>query len=381
MLLNEIDSDFEMMQRISKDLKAAAKMLSKKAARYLVDTYYIAQNARIRAAAQVRAASEDTEPNAVLSWSLDQYKHWEHDLQSSLNIFTDEYMVGRWMKSIIGIGPVITAGLISHLDITRSTTAGHFLRFCGLDPTLVWEKGQKRPYSAFMKTLTAFKAGESFVKFQNHKNDTYGKLFVERKAKEMTRSVHGQSADDAAMKLAKFKIGEDTEAYAWYAGCLTEASAKTILYDTPPEKRLGLALKLKGEPCLTKTDIDLIREDMGNESVKVRSCGDNRQDIKAIKNQYRVSRLKLALELAKKNGDGVPMLPPAQIHARARRYAITIFLSHLHHVMYVDYFGREPPIPYVFQHGDHLGNAHSHYIPPPNWPFNGGGKSLKELKV
>jgi hypothetical protein len=69
-------------------------------------------------------------------------------------------------------------------------------------------------------------------------------------------------------------------------------------------------------------------------------------------------------------------LPPDHIHMRTLRYVGKIFLSHVHHAMYVDYFGTEPPVPYVFAHSD---GDHRHFIPLPNFPWTGGGKPLKEL--
>ncbi len=54
-------------------------------------------------------------------------------------------------------------------------------------------------------------------------------------------------------------------------------------------------------------------------------------------------------------------LPPAQIHARAKRYAVKLFLSHLHYVMYLDRFGVVPPDPYVIARLGHVD-----FITPPN---------------
>jgi hypothetical protein len=56
-------------------------------------------------------------------------------------------------------------------------------------------------------------------------------------------------------------------------------------------------------------------------------------------------------------------LPPAHIHSRAKRYAVKLFLAHLHEVMYRDKFGKAPPNPYPIEH---LG--HAHYLEPPNMP-------------
>ena len=56
------------------------------------------------------------------------------------------------------------------------------------------------------------------------------------------------------------------------------------------------------------------------------------------------------------------MLPPAHVHARAKRYAVKLFLSHYQHVAWRNEFGEDPPKPYVIQH---LG--HADRMLPPNY--------------
>ncbi len=58
------------------------------------------------------------------------------------------------------------------------------------------------------------------------------------------------------------------------------------------------------------------------------------------------------------------MLSPAQIHARARRYAVKIFLSHLHEVMYKVTLGKKPPAPFAIAI---LGHAHVLEVPNPQY--------------
>ena len=53
-------------------------------------------------------------------------------------------------------------------------------------------------------------------------------------------------------------------------------------------------------------------------------------------------------------------LPPAHIHARAKRYAVKMFLSHLHEIWYEHHYDEKPPAPYVMAHG-----GHAHKVPPP----------------
>jgi len=56
-------------------------------------------------------------------------------------------------------------------------------------------------------------------------------------------------------------------------------------------------------------------------------------------------------------------LPPAHIHARAKRWAVKIFLAHWHHVAYMIEYKKAPPKPYSLEHLGHV-----HMIEVPNWP-------------
>lgn len=271
-----IHSDIELsgLVKLSRDVKIAAATLSPREIRYLVDSYYQLQEYRKATANQARSMEE--EPHEVISWLETNTNTLERNIKIVLDTQTSSTRIGRWAKSIVGVGPVIAAGLASHIDITKAPTVGHIWRFAGLDPTMEWSKGQKRPWNAQLKTL-CWKIGESFVKFSNHEGDFYGKLWRERKDREIERNVAGELADQAAAKLEKFKIGKSTEAYKSYS-----------------EGRL----------------------------------------------------------------------PDGHIHARAKRWAVKLFLAHWHHVAYECHFGVEPPKPYALTQ---LGHAHE--ITVPNWPM------------
>jgi hypothetical protein len=116
------------------------------------------------------------------------------------------------------------------------------------------------------------------VKVSTNKDDFYGHLYVERKVYEQQRNDSGVLAEQAAAKLAKFRIGKSTDAYKAYAA---------------------------------------------------------------------------------------GKLPPAHIHARAKRFAVKLFLSHYQAVAYRDHFGVDAPKPYILTRE----GGHAHEIVCPNWPF------------
>jgi hypothetical protein len=262
----------EPIARLTKDLANAARTLSAGEARFLVDAYYAMQENRIRTHAQVRALTESNEPHDVLAWLAAQDEALEGQIKRALGKYAESKPVGEWALSVKGIGPVITAGLLAHIDITKAPTVGHIWRFAGLDPTVTWDKGQKRPWNASLKTL-CWKIGESFVKVCNAEDAFYGHVYAQRKELETRRNEAGEYAEQAKAMLAKKKFRNETDA----------------------------------------------------------------------KKHYEAGRL-----------------PPAHIHARAKRYAVKLFLAHYHEVAYKDHYKTEPPLPYAIAH---LGHAHKIAVP------------------
>lgn len=271
----EIKAEITATQKLTRDMRKAAKEMGDGTARYMVDAYYREQKERITADAIVRQAREAGEPAEVVEFIAQQHRQNENNIKSLLDAYTSANRLSAWAKSICGIGPVIAAGLLAHIDIKKAATAGALQRYAGLDPTSEWSKGEKRPWNAKLKTLVAFKLGESFVKTQNRDTDIYGHLFAEHKALETLKNENGDFADVAAAILASKKFNKDTEAYKAYS---------------------------QGK------------------------------------------------------------LPPAHIHARARRYAVKIFLSHYFEVAYEIEYGKRPPEPYAIAI-----LQHAHKIEVPNW--------------
>jgi len=262
----------EQLTKLRKDVRAAASTLSAMEARFLVDAYYIMQEDRKRAHNQERALDKSAEPNEVVAWLAENSRALENELKKVLDTYAGGHPVGVWMMSLTGIGPVIAAGMLAHIDIERCPTAGHIWRFAGLDPTVKWEKKTKRPWNASLKTL-CWKAGQSFMKFSNHENCFYGPLYQQRKAYELKRNESG-NAERAARILTERNFNKSTEAY------------------------------------------------------KHLTAGH---------------------------------LPPAQIDAMARRWAVKMFLSHLQTVWWWHAKGEVPPVPYVIGISGHVD-----YIAPPN---------------
>lgn len=209
----QLGADPIAVKRLGRDLRRASSTLTKTEARFLVDSYYDMQETRKQSSNRVRALGDAGEPHEVVQWLLAQSSTLEQQIKASLDVYSYNDPVGEWARSIKGIGPVLAAGLLAHIDIKRSPTVGHIWRFSGQDPTCIWEKGQKRPFNAKLKTL-CWKIGKCFVYVSSNEKSFYGQLYKKRKEYEIERNEAGELADQAA-EGAK-RVRKETEAYKHY---------------------------------------------------------------------------------------------------------------------------------------------------------------------
>jgi hypothetical protein len=185
-------------------------------ARILVETYYSLQRHRIRLGNQI-AAQAAVAP--VVREFYEEIGALEERIPPRLGEFAAQSAEGQWALAQAGIGPVLAGGLAAHIDITRAPTAGHIWRFAGLDPTVTWDKGEKRPWNAKLKTL-CWKIGDSFVKVSGRDNAYYGRAYRERKEYELARDERGGNAECAAETLRQRNITDKATRAIYESGHL-----------------------------------------------------------------------------------------------------------------------------------------------------------------
>jgi hypothetical protein len=244
--------------------------------RLMVANFYQAQEMRKTLDMQIRHLGDrldvlpDDHPMKVLALHVSKtFGAAEEDMAWAFGKLLNS-PVATWILAQRGFGNVIAAGLLAHIDIEKAPTAGHIWRFAGLDPTMKWEKGEKRPYNAKLKQV-CWHAGQCLMKQSKDPDCYYGRLYRERKEYEIKRNEAGGNAE----------------------------RAKTF----------------KVLPGATKV----------------------------VKDKLKAGKL-----------------PDFNIDARARRYAVKIFLSHLHTIMFWDRFKTLPPKPFAISI---LGHAHEISIP------------------
>jgi hypothetical protein len=370
----EFESMLTPAHKLTRDMMKALRQrgggVTDSEVRFLVDLYYNMQGQRIAVGNQSKGLDRDAkksgneaEPHEAIDWVASQFGTLEQQVAKLLAIYVETHPMGWFFEQTVGIGPILAAGLLAHIDINKAPTAGHIWRFAGLDPNVQWcsrdqakaiwseTKGpsiedrlvavaekigrnperliematrkpdgsttplteatatsaiSRKPFNGPLKTL-CWKIGESFVKVSNHPNGFYGKVYARRKQQEWAMNLDGKFAGQANAALTGKKIGKSTDAHAWYSGACDAEKARALIAEGTP-------------PTASTCKADSPEQ-------------------------------------------GTPMLPPAHIQMRSQRYAVKLFLSHLQESWWRQETGTEPPAPYVIAHG-----GHAHYIKPPQVP-------------
>ncbi len=183
--------------RMPREKVLTAAQVSDAAARFIVSDYYRTQELRKRADMQLRHLGEGaaTELSHHLEYIGTTHAVMESQILRQLQVYAESKLIGRWMLKQVGVGPVISAGFLAHLDITMAPTAGSFWRFADIDPTVVWNKGEKRPYCADVKQL-CYHLGEC-VKRTSGRDSFYGNLYKSRKKLLVDKNEAGAFAERA----------------------------------------------------------------------------------------------------------------------------------------------------------------------------------------
>ncbi len=182
-----------------KEVVLTAANLNDAEIRLLVSNYYIAQDARKRGDMQVRhlgdlSGGKNVPP--MLEYVANAGATVEEAVKKGMLAYAQASAPGRWCLAQVGVGAVITAGLLSHVDITKAPTVGHIWSFAGLNPAMVWEKGEKRPYNAALKQVI-FHLGECFKRTSGDPDSLYGGIYKSRKAFLVARNEAGYNAERA----------------------------------------------------------------------------------------------------------------------------------------------------------------------------------------
>lgn len=344
--MNDIATAFDPIDRLTRDLRDAAATLSRHEARFLVDAYYSMQEQRKRGANQVRALETSGEPHRVLAWYADQSERLENQVKRALDAYSAADPLGQWAREVVGIGPVIAAGLLAHIDIKKAPTAGHIWSFAGLNSDVAWLGGKD-----------AEKAVRAFVDSEGAAN-----------ADQIVAIAKGLGC--CPKWLARRAVRAATGAEIPFRGMdrMNDLDYVALTIEGIDIRKKHLMLGLSKRPW--NASLKVLCWKIGESFVKVSGNPEahygrawaERKALEIANNaagKYAgqaaegAERVGKTTEAYKAYSQG--RLPDGHVHARAKRYAVKLFLSHYHGQAYRLHYGQEPPLPYPIAV---LGHAH-----------------------
>jgi len=344
---DQLDFELAALKLLDKDTKAAAKQLNRAGARQLVDTYYRTQKMRIVMNNQIAALNRNGDNSVVLTHFYDQFYAQEKQLVQVLGSWAkgdEQYpnVPGAWLLGQKGIGPILAAGMLAYIDITRAPVAGHIWRFAGLDPTAIWiskadlRKRLKELEFDFEQSITLdtihFVADAVNRKWYNLMNSAIPRdVRAEHPEAEPRDLMHKITMDSLLGAASLRPHSAEFKTICWRLGdSFVKTSGKNAGY-------YGMMYRQRKQWAVRKNEAGGYAE-LAATTLTERNITDK--------------KLKATYESGK--------LPDGRIELMSRRYAEKLLLSHLHHVMYKDHYHRDPPMPYAIEHLQHV-----HYLAVP----------------
>jgi len=343
-LLEEDDDHIDEKIRLSRDLIIASRSLGPDEARYLVDAYYQTQENRKRTDNQVRSMGD--EPGLLISWMAEKNWSLEQQLARSLKEYTAVHPMGDWMRNIRGIGHVLSAGFLAHIDMEHCPTVGHIWAFAGIAGPPQELANRKAAFRVTFKKLDMNDPPPLFLTNEQWATPYY--------------------PDGPNIYVYMCQVGaQDAPGVILNSNILDVE----VLY-----RNTGQKPWVKGEKRPFNAQLKVLCWKTGQSFMKL----SNRDDcyyggVYRKRKEYEIANNE-AGRLAEKAASQLPhfkttteaykwykrgMLPPAHIDARARRYAVKLFLSHLHHEWHVRLYSKAPPLPYPIAFLEHV-----HFIHP-----------------
>lgn len=338
-----VEIEVQGLASISKKIKESVVGLSLDQVRYLVDAYYQMQDARVAMENQARSliqgydstvdGAKDAHPLAI-QWTSKAFRNDEAQIHKMLDVYTDSIPMGRYLKSITGIGPVIAAGLLAYLNIDKVNHANQFISYAGLNDN-------NNPWLGRDGAAKLVKELKTMFPDENPKNLS-DDVFI-----EICRRTHRSFES-----VRKFSQVKENKTHV-RKGYTTWDSLQSYLAMPPFNQNLKKLCFKIGESFVRVSGKErslygrLYRQRKAYETIKNEDLeyADQAADILKKKN---ISKSKDAYKAYSKG-----KLPKGHIQARAKRATVKIFLSHVFDAMYYEKYRIDPPTPYVLEYMGH----------------------------
>lgn len=360
------------------------------------------------------------ETPSMLRWLASNLYNQEKELKKAIEFWASGNKVCQWAMDTIGVGPIIAAGFMAYFDITNKQYAGQFWSYAGLnDNNNPWlgKEGSKDILTQLKEHLTSVNSERLDISSIND-NKTYDghlKKFVKKTERQTmidTLVDLGSGVAFDSTRMGEIKEIFNDETFALLAkdvatiGCNEFLYLLDYYYDTKMVNNEIIDFVAETTHRSRSTIVKGVTDDEGNQTMKkltsylpippysrglktlcwklsdsfVKRSGNpeslygrlykERKAYEMANNEAGMYKGEAEKALNSKNWSNkesdaykcysIGKLPPAHIDARARRWTVKLFVSHLFEAMYIDAHGTMPPEPYVLAYN----NLHHDYIAP-----------------
>ena len=351
-------------------------IVAKEELRMIIDTVYQAQHNRISAENQLRAVIQEADTGEVaklaegktvkeidklglamykyptLAYIIENRRAEENNLVKLTKNYVETLAVGRWCMANTGVGPLLAGLLLAYFDIEKAKYPTQFWSYAGFnnnnDP---WLKGDPLEYvmteivadnkidNDLIAKISAYTGRRADKILKGAKDKDTGKI-----TKTSLRKYLAKPNYNLTLKCACWKLGESflkckNKPQSLYGRLLNErylteqTKNEELAYIQEALKSLGYIFK-KNNGLTKAQELELLAE-----------C---KRKIESKKFKPRIGTTTKAFTYYIEG-----KLPPAHIIERCKRWAVKLFLSHLHTAMYLDRYGEMPPEHYVFAIAEH----------------------------
>lgn len=377
-------------RKVKADMREAAKAMTIQEARYMVDSYYQMQQNRIRENNRIK--SMEVEPTGALKWLSGLCGGAEDTIAGVLGTYAERFPAGRWAMDQYGVGPIIAAGLLAHIDINKCPYASHIHSYAGLIKDLKWYKTKED--KELIKAMINEVVGKKGEPTYEHVCMIGAK--IKRKPVNLMGLLEQRSIPNKKNLIAMVKGKEEKKAAheAWfsYVDPMDRLTAIADIADMTPEE---MHKELKQRSKLTRKSLSaILAMRPWNAELKSLLCyklagsfiklkGKEKCFYGRLYSEYKAMEAEanergefaeLAAKKLKTVGEDTDAyeafekgkLPKGYLENRARRYVAKRFVEHYFVVLYETTYKKKAPQPYVIEH---LG--HKKYVPPPfyNSPY------------
>ena len=179
--------------------------------RALVDFRAQIQKQRIAISNRLDALAreaDEAQPTTSALWErwFDELKDMESGIDDDIKANTDDYPIIALMTEVKGVGKVLAAQAVAHIDITRASHVSSLWRYAGFGVNADGErdrlqKGVKAPYNKGLKTI-CWKIATSFMRSNSPYREIYDKA-KERYERERPDWTKGHIHNAAVRKMIK----------------------------------------------------------------------------------------------------------------------------------------------------------------------------------